>query len=96
MSGWQPIETAPQDGTAIQARIPGHGSDNIIAWDNTLMNSNNEPCGGWSFVEDQEPPDDWTDGICWAVNEGGKPSTPPTQWKALGRDSSNVDKGEQK
>lgn len=83
MAEWQPMDTAPQDGTAIQARIPGNGSDNIIAWDNTLLNSANEPCGGWSFVEDQEPPDDWTDGICWTVNEDGKPSTRPTEWRTL-------------
>lgn len=83
MSEWQPIETAPKDGTAIQARIPGNGSDNIIAWEIGLLNSDNEPTGGWAFVEDQEPPDDWTDGICWAVNEDGNPSTQPTEWKPL-------------
>lgn len=84
MSDWQMIETAPRDGTAIQAMIPGNGSDNIIAWDNTLLNSNEEPCGGWSFVEDhQEPPDDWTDGICWEVNEDGNKSTEPTHWRPL-------------
>ena len=32
MSEWQPIETAPKDGTPIQARIPGHGEDNVIEW----------------------------------------------------------------
>jgi hypothetical protein len=83
MADWQPIETAPRDGTAIQARIPGNGSDNIIAWEGGLLNSEGEYCGCWSFVEDQEPPDDWTDGICWTVNEDGKPSTQPTEWKPL-------------
>ena len=29
---WQLIETAPKDGTWIQAKIPKNGSDNIIAW----------------------------------------------------------------
>lgn len=29
---WQPMETAPKDGAPIQAKIPGHGSDNIIQW----------------------------------------------------------------
>lgn len=83
MTQWQPIDTAPKDGTAIQARIPGNGGDNIIAWEDGLLNSENEYCGGWAFVEDQEPPDDWTDGICWAVNEDGNPSTQPTEWKPL-------------
>ena len=83
MSEWQTMDKAPKDGTAIQARIPGHGSDNIIAWTDGLLNSENEPCGGWQFVEDQEPPDDWTDGICWTVNEDGMQSTHPTAWKPL-------------
>jgi hypothetical protein len=80
---WQPIETAPKDGTAFQARIPGHGDDNIIAWHTGLLGTNDEDCGGWSFVEDQEPPPCWTDGICWAENEDGEQSVEPTHWKLL-------------
>ena len=83
MSDWQPIETAPKDGTAFRARIPGHGSDNIIAWTGGLIDSEENDCGGWQFVENQEPPDDWTDGICWEVNEDGNKSTEPTHWKPL-------------
>lgn len=78
---WQPIETAPKDGTAFQARIPGNGDDNIIAWTNGLLNSDGEDSGGWYMAEDQEPPDGWTDGICWAVNDDGVPSIKPTHWK---------------
>ena len=82
--GWQPIETAPLDGTEIQARIPGHGADNVIAWQhNAFMNTAGDDCGGWAFTRDQEPPDSWTDGICWEVNEDGEPSTQPTEWKRL-------------
>lgn len=80
---WLPIDTAPKDGTPFQAKIPGHGSDNILAWEDGLLNSDNEFCGGWAFAEDQEPPDSWTDGICWAVNEDGEPSVKPTHWKPL-------------
>lgn len=80
---WRPIESAPKNGTAIQAKIPGHGSDNIIAWLNGLVGEHGEDCGGWSFVEEQEPPDNWTDGICWARNEDGEESTKPTHWKPL-------------
>jgi len=82
-SEWRPIETAPKDGTAIQARIPGHGSDNIIAWTNSLLDEDEDECGGWYFVEDQEPPDCWTDGVCWASNAEGNHSIEPTHWKAL-------------
>lgn len=81
---WQPISTAPKDGTDIQARIPGHGEDNVIAWQNeAFLDSLGCPCGGWAFTTDQEPPACWTDGICWAFNEDGVPSVQPTHWKAL-------------
>lgn len=80
---WQPIETAPRDGTWIQARIPGHGSDNVIAWVGGLLNDKGEERGGWGYMEDGEPPDDWTDGVCWETNEDGLPSTNPTHWKPL-------------
>jgi hypothetical protein len=79
---WQPISTAPKDGTAIQARIPGHGEDNVIAWQHdALLDSEGLPCGAWAFVTEQEPPDDWTDGWCWEVNEDGVSSSWPTHWK---------------
>lgn len=83
MNEWRPIETAPRNGTAIQAKIPGHGNDNVIAWIGGLVDEHGEDCGGWSFVSAQEPPDDWTDGVCWESNEDGKPSTKPTHWKPL-------------
>lgn len=83
MSEWKPIETAPKDGSWIQARIPGNGDDNVIAWTDDLVDDNNEPCGGWQFVTEQEPPDCWTDGICWAENEDGEASVKPTHWRPL-------------
>ncbi len=83
MSDWKPIETAPRDGTWLQAQIPGHGSDNVIAWAGDLVDPNDMATGGWSFMTEQEPPDSWTDGICWAVNEDGVASVQPTHWKPL-------------
>lgn len=83
MSEWQTMDTAPKDGTVFQARIPGHGDDNVIAWLYGLVDSQDRICGGWSFVEDQEPPDCWTDGICWEVNEDGKASIKPTHWRPV-------------
>lgn len=81
---WQAIETAPLDGTDIQARIPGHGDDNVIAWQvDAFIDSNGNSVGGWAFTTDQEPPDCWTDGICWEVNEDENASVQPTQWKPL-------------
>ena len=88
---WQDMSTAPQDGTWIQAEIPDHGSDNVIFWmDDTVIDSNDNPCGCWAFVhEEQEPPACWTDGICWEVNEDLKPSVKPTRWKPLPDQQSN-------
>lgn len=83
MTDWQDISTAPKDGTEFQARIPGHGEDNVIAWETVLLDSEENDCGGWMFTREQEPPDCWTDGVCWAVNEDGKPSAQPTHWKPL-------------
>ncbi len=83
MSEFQPIETAPRDGTEIQARIPGHGDDNVIAWFADAVEDEDGPCGTWAFTRDQEPPDCWTDGWCWASNADSLPSIPPTHWKPL-------------
>lgn len=63
MLDWQPIETAPRDGTEIQAEIPGNGCDNIIAWQGGFLDSDEKDCAAWVFVEDQEPPSCWTDGV---------------------------------
>jgi hypothetical protein len=80
---WQDISTAPRDGTHIQAEIPGNGSDNVIFWMNGFLNSDDKDCGGWAFANEfQEPPDCWTDGVCWEVNEDGVPSVKPTRWKS--------------
>jgi len=79
---WRDFATAPRDGTAIQARIPGHGEDNIIAYvPESLLDSAGGYCGAWAFVTDQEPPECWTDGWCWHVNEDGVQSVQPTHWK---------------
>lgn len=83
MSDWQTMDSAPRDGSAFQARIPGHGSDNVIAWTDGLLDSNEQDCGSWAFVTEQEPPDCWTDGICWEVNEDGVQSVQPDAWKPL-------------
>ena len=83
MSEWQDMSTAPIDGTPIQAEIPGNGKDNIIGWAWGFLNDNEEDCGGWCFMEDQEPPDCWTDGVCWGENEDGVQSVSPTRWKPL-------------
>ena len=80
MSEWQDISTAPKDGTIIRARIPGHGDDNLIAWHDGFMAEDDEPCGAWEWMEEGDPPECWTDGVCWQANERGEQSVLPTHW----------------
>lgn len=80
---WKPIDSAPKNGAPFQAKIPGHGSDNVIWWTDGLVDSDGHSCGSWCFVEDQEPPDSWTDGFCWEVNDDGQKSVEPTHWRPL-------------
>ena len=91
MADWQPIETAPMDETPIRARIPGHGDDNIIAWFTGALEDEHGSCGAWAFVSEQEPPDCWSDGWCWTVNEDGVKSAWPTHWKPTRRKRANRD-----
>lgn len=88
---WYPMHRAPRDGTEIQAEIPGNGADRVIAWYGGLLDSDEQSCGGWTFTRDQEPPDCWTDGVCWEVNEDGEPSVKPTRWKLLPPDQRDDD-----
>ena len=83
MSDWQPIETAPKDGTPIQAHIPGHGDKNIIAWSFGFEDETGEDCAAWFIYDDKKPPKSWTDGVCWASNDDEKPSIKPTHWRPL-------------
>lgn len=84
MGSWKPFDTAPLDGTWIQAEIPGHGADNVITFQFGLVDEHGNDCAAWCFAtEEQEPPDCWTDGWCWASNEDGVPSVRPTRWKPL-------------
>lgn len=80
---WRPMETAPKDGQAIQAEIPGHGKDNIIGWFSGFYDWYGKPAEGWMMIESQEPPDSWTGGVCWRKNEDGEPSVQPVAWRPL-------------
>ncbi len=39
--------------------------------------------GGWVCLDEGQAPADWSDDVCWAANEGGKPSTKPVGWSHL-------------
>ncbi len=93
MSGWQEMKTAPRDGRTVQARIPGHGDDNLIAFHfiGDCASEDGGPASGWTFVTDQEPPECWSDGWCWASNEYGATSIQPTHWKPAPSDKEGVE-----
>lgn len=80
---FMPMSSAPKDGTPIKAKIQGHGSDNIIAWYDGLLDSYGNDCCSWMFIEDSDPPPSWTDGICWDSNEDGEKSAEPIGWKPM-------------
>ena len=87
VSEYQTIDSAPRDGTAIQARVPGYGDDYVIAWAVGFENEDGGDCGTWAiFEEGEDYPDDWTDGVCWDSNAAEMPSTRPTHWKPLPTD----------
>lgn len=76
---WQPIETAPKDGTEVQLRTLG-GFELRGSWTNGLVGHDEEDAGGWCAAEGEEYPSCWTDGVCWAVNEDLMQSDAPTHW----------------
>lgn len=56
MADWRSMDDAPRDGTAFQARVPGHGSDFIIAWVGGFIGDDGKDCATWVVIDDQEPP----------------------------------------
>jgi hypothetical protein len=82
---WQPIETAPKDGSPFLALV--NGVAYAIAWTDGLLNSDEDDCGGWYIADYQEPPASWTDGVCCEINGDGQRSAQPTGWKPLTQDA---------
>lgn len=82
MSEWQPIETAPRDGTAILVKTVG---DHYLEayWGDSLMNKAEHFCSGWFANKEDNHPACWTDGVCWESNADEEPSDPPILWTPL-------------
>lgn len=79
---WQDIETAPKDGATPLRLKTADGMEFNATYEWGFCNSDNEDCWCW-VADDDNHPDDWTDGVCWAVNEDLKPSTLPIRWMPL-------------
>lgn len=78
---WRPIETAPMDGTQVILLTPDRSSFPAQYMPGFLDGDGND-CWGWVAMSDLHP-DDWSDGVCWDVNEDGLPSQKPTSWMPL-------------
>lgn len=80
MTEWNPdMDAAPRDGTHIRARTNG-GAEFDALWVNGLVGRDENDCGGWAAVFEDESPACWSDGVCWEVNEDDVPSDPVTHW----------------
>jgi hypothetical protein len=56
MTDWQPIETAPKDGSVILAIGDGWESEQQIVFVKGYHHDLNEECGWWEFVDGSLPP----------------------------------------
>ena len=82
MDQWQPIETAPKEGTVIKVQTAG-GLIFRASWQGGLVNESENECFGWLAEDEAGQPDCWSDGVCWAENADGKKSDQPTHWEPL-------------
>jgi hypothetical protein len=73
---WQPIETAPKDGTHV-ALVTRGGSVVRAEWQDT------NDWNTWVATNEGEHPLSWDDGVCWAFNSDNEPSDPPIAWMPL-------------
>ena len=80
MTAWQDISSAPRDGKTIRVQTAG-GLEFIAFWLGGLLDEQGQECGWWCVEDEDEQPESWTDGICWAKNADGKKSDQPIKWK---------------
>ncbi len=80
---WQPIATAPVDGTIIKAAIERHLGSHYISMASGFFDSDGNECKAWVYVDGDGCPRCWTDGVCWKINENGVSSAQPEFWKSL-------------
>ena len=48
-----------------------------------FLDIDGEDVWGWVCLDGGKAPENWTDDVCWAENEDGKPSTKPVGWSHL-------------
>jgi len=83
---WEPIETAPKDGTIIEVETAG-GAKVLASWHGGLVGEDGLDAAGWHATDGH--PDCWDDGVCWASNANGEPSDKPIKWREAADHSEN-------
>lgn len=76
---WKSMKTAPTD-RRIEVKLED-GTMGMVTWTGGLMDSDNNDCGGWAWLDEITTPVSWTDGICWEVNDALERSVQPVRWK---------------
>ena len=80
MTDWQPIDTAPRDGTVIRVRTKGERVL-LASWQSGLVDELENECGGWFAEDEATQPSCWTDGVCWEQNADDEKSDQPIKWE---------------
>lgn len=78
----RPMETVPTDRPVLLHLPRGISFRGEL---HPFVGSEGEDVYGWVCLEEGKSPDNWTDGVCWSVNEDGNPSTKPTGWSEVYR-----------
>ncbi len=78
MTDWKSMDSAPR-GPVVMIKTRG-GHEFAASWDFGYEGEDG-PCGCWAAVHEDEAPDCWTDGVCWASNDAGVPSDQPVAWR---------------
>jgi len=75
----QPMDSVPTD-KPVRLHLPGG-----LSFPACLLpfEGDDRTVWGWVCLDEGQAPDDWTEGVCWSVNENGNPSTQPIGWSTL-------------
>lgn len=83
INGWSPVMAfkEPNDERAVEV-MTYDGFKFIASFKSGFMTSDEEDCRCW-VAENDDCPEDWTDGICWESNENENQSDPVIAYREL-------------
>jgi hypothetical protein len=77
---YEPIATAPVDGTFIRVRTKS-GAEFVAGYMvDGFIDADGRTCGSWAARDLGGHPPSWTGGVCWECNEHGVASDTPVEW----------------